>query len=63
MVNLHDETLVIDYIQNIFENGCRRMHTPHPTPGSAPGHKLRKPSKIPSHYRENKSWHMFTVNL
>ena len=22
-----------------------RMHTPHPTPGSAPGHKLQKPSK------------------
>ena len=22
-----------------------RMHTPHPTPVSAPGHKLQKPSK------------------
>ena len=36
----------IVYVKNIFENGWWEMHTPHPTPiGSAPGHKLHKPSK------------------
>ena len=28
-----------------FKMDGERMHTPHPTPKSAPGHKLQKPSK------------------
>ena len=30
----------------VLKMASGRMHTPHPTPlGSAPGHKLQKPSK------------------
>ena len=31
--------------KTILKMAGGRMHTPHPTPGSIPGHKLRKPSK------------------
>ena len=37
----------IVYIKNMFENGWWEYAYPHltPPPGSAPGHKQRKPSK------------------